>query len=277
MNLVYAGHTQNGFKPDSGPSFPPSPTIRGAGLNPWLGCKRLFVQILLNVEPSRSRILITKHVWCVRFHTRLQWRSRNSQWESTDQEASATRCWILLQLQTWQRTQSSSQTGFDLIGAKLNASQGSQLTALIVLHICEIPCLRDYKRTKTNKPTNDHPRHFYFLLLSQTLNRVLRWMLILKGNASPSTLHPLKAYMLSFLGQCCSRRFSSLLWRASLQRKSNSCLYPKVFFFFLEKSLKSCRVNMSQTWTQEFRGHLEELSPRIYLQIMSKYLADFSF
>lgn len=135
-------------------------------------------------------------------------------------------------LDTFAVTNMATHTIVFSIGAKLNASQGSQLPALIVLHICEIPCPRNhcYKRTKTNKPTNDHPRHFYFLLLSQTLNRVLRWMLILKGNASPSTLHPLKAYTLLFLGQCRSSRFTSLLRRASPQRKSNSCLYPQVFF-----------------------------------------------
>lgn len=237
VKLVYAGHTHKMILSQIlGPVFlKPNNQGRGAQSVAWLQttvcpntpqCGAL-VRLLCCSQLSRS--LPDLESWILNMFDMYDFTPgcNGGIWsESTDQEASATGCRILLQLQKWQRAQSSSETGFDPIGAKLNGSQDGQLTALTVLHICEIPRLWN----QTNKPSNDHPRHFYFLLLSQTLNRVLRWMVVLQGNASPSALHPLKAYMLLFLGQSCSSHFSFLLWRASLQRKSNSCLYPEVFF-----------------------------------------------
>lgn len=92
VKLDYAGHTQNDFKPDSGPSFPQTQqsgalaSVRGLLANDCLskyssmwGVGTIVMLLPVESQPPRSRILNTKHVRYVGFHTRLQRRSRDSQ------------------------------------------------------------------------------------------------------------------------------------------------------------------------------------------------------
>lgn len=188
---------------------------------------RLFYcsQLSWSLPDLKSWILNMFDMW---FHTGLQWRSRNSQWESTDQEASATDVGYFYSYKHGNAHNRLLRQDLTLLvqnstEARTASWQHLLFSISVRSRVCGIMTTNEQKQT--NKPTDDHPRHFYFLLLSQTSNGILRWMVILQGNASPS----LKAYMLLFLDQCRSSHFSSLLWRASLQRKSNSCLYPEAF------------------------------------------------
>lgn len=92
-----------------------------------------FTVLLLNkLELPRSRVVnITYYTYLMSYDPTSE---EAKEWERSDLEASVKGCSPLLQLQTWHLTFFFSI--FFVFGAKHNAGQSSQQTALIVCHIC---------------------------------------------------------------------------------------------------------------------------------------------